>query len=76
MMKLVQTLRCLLLINSIRFSVSDPCTLFPYVKCANICRIVNEQPVCSCETGYRLTPDNMGCTGKLLGYCPSLSTWN
>ena len=52
--------------NLILFSVSDPCTLFPDVKCAHICRIVNEQPVCSCEKGYRLTTDNMGCTGKLL----------
>ena len=46
------------------FSVSDPCTLFPDVNCSDICLVVDEQAVCSCNTGFELGADNQTCIGK------------
>ncbi|XP_053372974.1 uncharacterized protein LOC123561094 [Mercenaria mercenaria] len=41
--------------------VSDPCTLFPEVKCSDICLVVNEKPQCSCNTGFILGTDQQTC---------------
>ncbi|XP_053372966.1 uncharacterized protein LOC123561091 [Mercenaria mercenaria] len=41
--------------------VSDPCTLFPDVKCSDICLVVNETPQCSCNTGFILGTDQQTC---------------